>query len=51
MKNFVLGPVGTNCYIVSNEGTKECFLVDMAACPPELMSHIKNSGLTVKAVL
>ena len=48
IENFVLGPVGTNCYIVINEGTKECFLVDMAACPP---SHIKNSGLTVKAVL
>ena len=51
IENFVLGPVGTNCYIVSNEGTKECFLVDMAACPPELVNHIKNSGLTVKAVL
>ena len=51
IENFVLGPVGTNCYIVINEGTKECFLVDMAACPPELVSHIKNLGLTVKAVL
>ena len=51
IENFVLGPVGTNCYIVSNEETKECFLVDMAACPPELVSHIKNSGLMVKAVL
>lgn len=51
IENFVLGPVGTNCYIVINEGTKECFLVDMAACPLELVSHIKNSGLTVKAVL
>lgn len=51
IENFVLGPVGTNCYIVSDEETKECFLVDMAACPPELVSHIKNSGFTVKAVL
>ena len=51
IENFVLGPVGTNCYIVINEGTKECFLVDMAACPLELVSHIKNSGLAVKAVL
>lgn len=51
IENFVLGPVGTNCYIVRNEEAKECFLVDMAACPPELVSHIKNSGLTVKAVL
>ena len=51
IENFVLGPVGTNCYIVSNEETKECFLVDMGACPPELVSHIRNSGLAVKAVL
>lgn len=51
IEKFVLGPVGTNCYIVRNEDTKECFIVDMAACPPELVSHIKNTGLTVKAVL
>ena len=51
IEKFVLGPVGTNCYIVSNEETKECFVIDMAACPPELISHIKNAGLTVKAVL
>lgn len=51
IENFVLGPVGTNCYIVSNEETKECFIVDMAACPPELVSHIKHTGVKVKAVL
>ncbi len=51
IERFVLGPVGTNCYIVSNGETKECFLVDLAACPPELVSHIKKTGLTVKAVL
>lgn len=51
IERFVLGPVGTNCYIVRNEESMECFIVDMAACPPELVSHIKNAGLTVKAVL
>ena len=51
IEKFVLGPVGTNCYIVRNEDTMECFIVDLAACPPELVSHIKNAGLTVKAVL
>lgn len=50
IEKFVLGPVGTNCYIVSNVETKECFVIDMAACPPEMISHIKNAGLTVKAV-
>lgn len=51
IEKFVLGPVSTNCYIVSNEETKECFLVDMADCPPELEGHIRKSGLSVKAVL
>ena len=51
IEKFVLGPVGTNCYIVSNDDTMECFIVDVAACPPEFVSHIRNSGLTVKAVL
>lgn len=50
-ERFVLGPVGTNCYIAGNEDTMECFIVDMAACPPELVSHIRKTGLTVKAVL
>ncbi len=49
--NVVLGPVGTNCYIVSNEETKECFVVDPAACPKGFVDHIRNTGLTVKAVL
>lgn len=51
IEKFVLGPAGTNCYIVRNENAMECFIVDMAACPPELVSHIKAAGLTVKAVL
>ncbi len=48
---FVIGPVGTNCYIVRNEALKECFVIDPAVCPPELVSHIKKEGLSVKAVL
>lgn len=50
-EKFVLGPVGTNCYIVRNEESGECFLVDLAACPTELPGHILREGLTVKAVL
>ena len=51
IEKFVLGPVGTNCHIVLNETSKECFLVDVAACPPELISHIRKEELSVKAVL
>ena len=51
IERFVIGPVGTNCYIVINEETKERFLTDPAACPPELVSHIRDTGLQVTAVL
>ena len=50
IENFVLGPIGTNCYIVTNEETKECFAVDMAACPKEYVEHIKTAGLTMKGL-
>ena len=32
IERFVLGPIETNCYVVVNEDTKECFAVDMAYC-------------------
>ncbi len=35
IERFVLGPIETNCYVVVNEDTKECFAVDMAYCPEE----------------
>ena len=50
-ERFVVGPVGTNCYIARNEENGECFVVDPGACPPELPGHIKRAGLSVKAVL
>lgn len=51
IEKFVLGPVGTNCYIIENEESSECFLVDMAACPKELPGYLRKRGLQVKAVL
>ena len=51
IERFVIGPIGTNCYIVINEETKECFVTDPAACPPEFVSHIRSTGLKVQAVL
>ena len=51
IERFVIGPIGTNCYIVINEETKECFVTDPAACPPEPVSRIRSTGLKVQAVL
>ena len=51
IERFVIGPIGTNCYIVINEETKECFDTDPAACQQENESHIRSTGLKVQAVL
>ena len=45
IEKFVFGPVGTNCYIVINEMTSECFAVDMADCPQEFVKHIKDAEI------
>ena len=50
VENIVLGSIGTNCYIVTNEETKECFAVDMAECPQEYVNYIKNNGLEMKGL-
>lgn len=51
IENFVIGMIGTNCYLVSDEKTRECFLVDAAECSPKLVSHIKEQDFCLKAVL
>ena len=51
IERFVFGSAGANCYVVRNEDTRECFVVDLPLCPPELVGHIKKEGLAVQAVL
>lgn len=51
IEKFVIGIIGTNCYIVRNEETKECLIVDPAACPDYMVAHIKSEGLMPKAIL
>lgn len=51
IERFVIGIISTNCYLVKNEESKECFLVDPASCPAELPGHIKTKGLELKGIL
>ena len=51
IENFVLGMVHTNCYLVSSEETKEGFIVDLATYSPEMVNHIKKSGIQIKGIL
>lgn len=51
IEKFVLGSMGTNCYLLINEETKELVIVDPATCPDYMVSHIKSNGYTPKAIL
>ena len=51
IEKFVIGPIGTNCYVAGNQDTKECFIVDPAVFSEDVMEYIEKEGLTLKAVL
>lgn len=50
IEKFVLGSMGTNCYLIINEETKEMVVIDPATCPDYLLSHVKTNGYTPKAI-
>lgn len=50
IEKFVLGSMGTNCYLLINEDTKELVIVDPPTCPDYMVSHVKSSGYTPKAI-
>ena len=41
IERFVLGSLGTNCYLLENEETKEVVIVDPATCPEYVINHVK----------
>lgn len=51
IERFVLGAMGTNCYLLENEETKELVVVDPAICPDYMISYVKRIGYEPKAIL
>lgn len=51
IEKFVLGMLNTNAYVVINEDTKECFVVDPGECPDVFLLYFKNAGLRLKGIL
>lgn len=51
VEKFVTGILSTNCYLAVNEETKQAVVIDPAACPGYLISHIKDEGYQIEAVL
>lgn len=51
IQQYVVGMVQTNCYIVINEETKECLVIDPGASAKQLAEHIRNDELKPAAIL
>ncbi len=51
IQNFVLGMVGTNCYLAVNEEEKQCILIDPAVYSGEITEQIRREGLNLRAIL
>lgn len=51
VKKFTIGLMWTNCYVVSNEETKECFIVDPPVYDPVIWNYIEEQELQLKAIL
>ncbi|QGY38610.1 MBL fold metallo-hydrolase [Pseudodesulfovibrio cashew] len=49
IKTFHLGPLQTNCYVLS--GDKEAVVVDPGGDPAEVLAYLKDKGLTVTHIL
>ena len=51
IEKFVTGIISTNCYIVTNEETKETVIVDPANLSKAMIGYIEEEELVIKAIL
>lgn len=51
INTLVVGPIETNCYIISDDASSPAFIIDAGADPAGILSVIKKNGLDVEAVL
>lgn len=49
--HFVVGPVETNCYFVTNMKTKELIIIDPGACAKQLSQKVEQLGVKPVAIL
>lgn len=51
IKNLVLGPLGTNCYILGCNETKEAVIIDPADEPDIILSELEKESWQAKYIL
>ena len=51
LKTLVLGPFGSNCYIVGSETTKEGMIIDPGDEAKVILKNVKDLGLDIKIIV
>ncbi len=51
IRRAVLGSYATNCYLVSDEVNKKCFIVDPGAESKSMLEYIKSEGLELEYII
>src|SRR4030042_630237 len=47
LKSLMVGPYGTNCYIVGTESTKRGLIIDPGAEPKNILNEVAKLGLSI----
>lgn len=51
IKTLTLGPIETNCYVVGDEASLRCAVIDPAADAATIMDYIESAGLKCDCIL
>lgn len=51
INRLILGPVATNCYVVTNENTKEAIVIDPSEHADEIIKCLEKEGAKLSAIL
>ncbi len=51
IRKLELNPFGSNCYIVGSESTKEGMIIDPGMLAEEILKHVDDLGLKIKAIV
>ena len=51
VKKFIVGPLQTNCYVITLNGSKEAFVIDPGFPDKSILEYIRNNNLEVKCIV
>ena len=51
MQRMVVGPLETNCYIIWDEDSRQCLVIDPGYEPEQILHTVNSLGKTVAAIL